>query len=111
MNRKWSGVAFYLALLAMLIFGIYLFKPNQRGVEEISYTTLVNIIDEHKVKSIDLKGTEAVITKNDQDIVRTSIPPMVWDSFYKNHLQQPVEDGDITFSACLLYTSDAADEQ
>ena len=99
MNRKWSGVAFYLALLAMLIFGIYLFKPNQRGVEEISYTTLVNIIDEHKVKSIDLKGTEAVITKNDQDIVRTSIPPMVWDSFYKNHLQQPVEDGDITFSA------------
>lgn len=99
MNRKWSGVAFYLALLVMLIFGIYLFKPNQRGVEEISYTALVDIIDKKQVESMDLKGTEAVVTKTDKNIVRTNIPPMVWDSFYKSHLEKPVEEGTIALSA------------
>ena len=38
MNRKWSGVAFYLVLLGMLIFGIYFMNPSLRATDEISYT-------------------------------------------------------------------------
>ncbi|MDD7362783.1 MAG: ATP-dependent zinc metalloprotease FtsH [Peptoniphilus sp.] len=99
MNRKWSGVAFYLVLLAMLIFGIYFFKPPEQGVKEVSFTTLVREIDSNKVKSIEIKGSEAVVTKTDESVVRSDIPPMAWDSFYQEHLQKPIEEGKISLSS------------
>ncbi|MDQ0509061.1 ATP-dependent zinc metalloprotease FtsH [Aedoeadaptatus ivorii] len=99
MNRKWSGVAFYLVLLAMLLFGIFYMKPSQKSSEEISYTKLIEEIDNKQVESIDVKGSEAVVSKKGDTIVRAQIPPMVWDSFYENHLKAPVEAGEITLSA------------
>ena len=99
MNRKWSGVAFYLVLLGMLIFGIYFMKPSQRATEEISYTKLVEMIQQDKIKSIDLKGSEALVTKKNKDVVRTDIPPIIGDSFYEQYLKKPVERGDIALSS------------
>ena len=99
MNRKWSGVAFYLVLLGMLIFGIYFMKPSQRATEEISYTKLVEMIQQDKIKSIDLKGSEALVTKKNKDVVRTNIPPIIGDSFYEQYLRKPVERGDIALSS------------
>ncbi len=99
MNRKWSGVAFYLVLLGMLIFGIYFMNPSQRATEEISYTKLVEMIQQDKIKSIDLKGSEALVTKKNKDVVRTDIPPIIGDSFYEQYLRKPVERGDIALSS------------
>ena len=99
MNRKWSGVAFYLVLLGMLIFGIYFMNPSQRATEEISYTKLVEMIQQDKIKSIDLKGSEALVTKKNKDVVRTNIPPIIGDSFYEQYLKKPVERGDIALSS------------
>ena len=99
MNRKWSGVAFYLVLLGMLIFGIYFMNPSQRATEEISYTKLVEMIQQDKIKSIDLKGSEALVTKKNKDVVRTNIPPIIGDSFYEQYLRKPVERGDIALSS------------
>ena len=99
MNRKWSGVAFYLVLLGMLIFGIYFMNPSQRATEEISYTKLVEMIQQDKIKSIDLKGSEALVTKKNKDVVRTDIPPIIGDSFYEQYLKKPVERGDIALSS------------
>ena len=99
MNRKWSGVAFYLVLLGMLIFGIYFMNPSQRATEEISYTKLVEMIQQDKIKSIDLKGSEALVTKKNKDVVRTNIPPIIGDSFYEQYLKKPVESGDIALSS------------
>lgn len=99
MNRKWSGVAFYLVLLGMLIFGIYFMNPSQRATEEISYTKLVEMIQQDKIKSIDLKGSEALVTKKNKDVVRTDIPPIIGDSFYEQYLREPVERGDIALSS------------
>ena len=99
MNRKWSGVAFYLVLLGMLIFGIYFMKPSQRATEEISYTKLVEMIQQDKIKSIDLKGSEALVTKKNKDVVRTNIPPVIGDSFYEQYLKGPVEKGEIALSS------------
>ena len=99
MNRRWSGVAFYLVLLGMLIFGIYFMNPSQRATEEISYTKLVEMIRKDQIKSIDLKGSEALVTKKDKDVVRTDIPPIIGDSFYEQYLREPVERGDIALSS------------
>lgn len=99
MNRKWSGVAFYLVLLGMLIFGIYFMNPSQRATEEISYTKLVEMIRKDQIKSIDLKGSEALVTKKNKDVVRTDIPPIIGDSFYEQYLKKPVERGDIALSS------------
>ena len=99
MNRKWSGVAFYLVLLGMLIFGIYFMNPSQRATEEISYTKLVEMIQQDKIKSIDLKGSEALVTKKNKDVVRTDIPPIIGDSLYEQYLKKPVERGDIALSS------------
>lgn len=83
----------------MLIFGIYIFKPSQRAVEEVSYTQLVEAIESKQVKSIDLKGSEAVVTKTDDEVVRSNIPAIAWDNFYQNHLEKPVEAGEIALSS------------
>ncbi|MBS6524701.1 MULTISPECIES: ATP-dependent zinc metalloprotease FtsH [Aedoeadaptatus] len=99
MNRKWSGVAFYLVLLGMLIFGIYFMNPSQRSTEEISYTKLVEMVQKNQVKSIDLKGSEALVTKKNKDVVRTNIPPVIGDSFYEQYLKGPVEKGEIALSS------------
>lgn len=99
MNRKWSGVAFYLVLLGMLIFGIYFMNPSQRSTEEISYTKLVEMVQKNQVKSIDLKGSEALVTKKNKDVVRTNIPPVIGDSFYDQYLKGPVEKGEIALSS------------
>ena len=99
MNRRWSGVAFYLVLLGMLIFGIYFMNPSQRATEEISYTKLVEMIRKDQIKSIDLKGSEALVTKKNKDVVRTDIPPIIGDSFYEQYLREPVERGDIALSS------------
>lgn len=99
MNRKWSGVAFYLVLLGMLIFGIYFMNPSQRSTEEISYTKLVEMVQKNQVKSIDLKGSEALVTKKNKDVVRTNIPPVIGDSFYDQYLKGSVEKGEIALSS------------
>lgn len=99
MNRKWSGVAFYLVLLGMLIFGIYFMNPSQRSTEEISYTKLVEMVQKNQVKSIDLKGSEALVTKKNKDVVRTNIPSVIGDSFYEQYLKGPVEKGEIALSS------------
>lgn len=99
MNRKWSGVAFYLVLLGMLIFGIYFMNPSQRSTEEISYTKLVEMIQKDQIKSIDLKGSEALVTKKNKDVLRANIPPVIGDSFYDQYLKGPVEKGEIALSS------------
>ncbi len=104
MNRKWSGVAFYIVLLAMLIFGIYFINPSQRTTEEISYTDLVEAIQDKDVKSLDVKGSEALVTKKNGDVVRTNIPPIIGDAFYTNYLKEPIEKGDITLSSTPVNT-------
>ncbi|MDY3117962.1 MAG: ATP-dependent zinc metalloprotease FtsH [Peptoniphilus sp.] len=104
MNRKWSGVAFYIVLLAMLIFGIYFINPSQRTTEEISYTDLVEAIQDKDVKSLDVKGSEALVTKKNGDVVRTNIPPIIGDAFYTNYLKEPIEKGDIAMSSTPVNT-------
>lgn len=96
MNRKWGGVAFYMALLLMLLAGMRFFNPTTQSVNEISYTSFIENIKNEKVKKIDLKDSEAIVTGKDDKIHRVNIPPVAQDNLYEEYLKAPVEKGEIT---------------
>lgn len=95
MNRKWGGVAFYVALLLMLMGGMRLLSPTAQSIGEISYTNFLQKIEDNKIKKIDLRETEAIVTMKNKDINKVSIPPVAQDTLYQEHLKDRVEKGEI----------------
>ncbi|WP_255702366.1 ATP-dependent zinc metalloprotease FtsH [Peptoniphilus sp. KCTC 25270] len=98
MNRRWGGVAFYLALLLMLLAGMAFFRPSSQAVEEISYTAFIEQIENKNVSKIDLKGSQATVTLKDETVEKVNIPAMAQDGLYENHLRESVENGEISLT-------------
>lgn len=95
MNKKWGGVAFYFALLAVLLIGIGLFRPPSQAVEDISYTQLIEKIEEGEITKIDIQGAQVSAQTRGEETVQSTIPSVAGDNFYELYLQDRVEAGEI----------------
>ncbi|WP_276317177.1 ATP-dependent zinc metalloprotease FtsH [Anaerosphaera multitolerans] len=104
MNRKTSGITFYLMLILLVLLAIRVFNPPATEIKELSFTDFVSEINSGNVKSIKFNGDVASYElkegKDGNKAFRTTVKEDRQGDFYDSYLKNKVDKGEIS----IIYT-------
>ena len=98
MKRFFKGISVYLLIVILIMFGVRMFGTDVEPIGEMDVTELVSNLNNEDVESIIMVGNTAQVKLNDGTQFVTILPEELRNTFYKDYIQELVDNKKMSYS-------------